>query len=43
MYDERSPSAFCIRHDPLLDPLHDHPVFRDVLRRLAFPAQTIRS
>jgi tetratricopeptide (TPR) repeat protein len=40
MYDERSPSAFCVRHDPLLDPLHEHPVFRDVLRRLAFPPLT---
>ena len=38
MYDERSPSAFCVRHDPLLDPVREHPVFRDVLRRLAFPA-----
>ncbi len=43
MYDERSPSAFCIRHDPLLDPLHGHPVFRDVLRRLAFPPLKSRS
>jgi TolB-like protein/Tfp pilus assembly protein PilF len=38
MYDERSPSAFCVRHDPLLDPLREHPVFREVVRRLAFPA-----
>ncbi|MGH7471622.1 MAG: BTAD domain-containing putative transcriptional regulator [Longimicrobiales bacterium] len=38
MYDERSPSAFCIRHDPLLEPLRAHPVFREVERRLAFPA-----
>jgi tetratricopeptide (TPR) repeat protein len=37
MYDERSPSAFCIRHDPLLDPLREHAVFRDIVRRLAFP------
>jgi TolB-like protein/Tfp pilus assembly protein PilF len=43
MYDERSPSAFCVRHDPLLDPLHEHPVFRDVLRRLAFPPLKSRS
>lgn len=43
MYDERSPSAFCICHDPLLDPLHEHPVFRDVLRRLAFPPLKSRS
>ncbi|HJU75096.1 MAG TPA: BTAD domain-containing putative transcriptional regulator, partial [Gemmatimonadaceae bacterium] len=38
MYDERSPSAFCIAHDPLLDGLRDEPRFRDVLRRLAFPS-----
>ncbi|MCI0432732.1 MAG: hypothetical protein L0271_03660 [Gemmatimonadetes bacterium] len=37
MYDERSPSAFCIRHDPLLEPLRTHPLFSDVIRRLAFP------
>ncbi|MGH7709723.1 MAG: hypothetical protein ACREOG_00470, partial [Gemmatimonadaceae bacterium] len=37
MYDERSPSAFCIAHDPLLDGLRDEPRFRDVVRRLAFP------
>jgi TolB-like protein/Tfp pilus assembly protein PilF len=38
MYDERSPSAFCIRHDPLLEPLRNHTVFRHIIRRLAFPA-----
>ena len=37
MYDERSPSAFCIARDPLLDDLRDEPRFRDVVRRLAFP------
>jgi hypothetical protein len=37
MYDERSPSAFCVRFDPLLQPLREHAVFRDVIRRLAFP------
>ncbi|MGH7696731.1 MAG: BTAD domain-containing putative transcriptional regulator [Gemmatimonadaceae bacterium] len=37
MYDERSPSAFCIAHDPLLDDLRDEPRFREVVRRLAFP------
>lgn len=37
MYDERSPSAFCIAYDPLLDPLRDEPRFRDLIRRLAFP------
>lgn len=38
MYEERSPSAFCIAHDPLLDPLRDEPRFRDLVRRLAFPS-----
>ena len=38
MYDERSPSAFCIAHDTLLEPLRDEPSFRDLIRRLAFPA-----
>ena len=38
MYDERSPSAFCIGRDPLLDPLRGDPRFRDIVRRLAFPS-----
>ncbi|HSJ65835.1 MAG TPA: BTAD domain-containing putative transcriptional regulator [Gemmatimonadaceae bacterium] len=38
MYDERSPSAFCIARDPLLEPLREDPRFRDILRRLAFPS-----
>lgn len=42
MYDERSPSAFCIAHDPLLDELRDEPRFREVMRRLAFPAVASR-
>ena len=37
MYDERSPSAFCIRHDPLLDGLRSDARFRNIERRLAFP------
>jgi len=39
MYDERSPSAFCIRFDPMLDPLRSDPRFMDIERRLAFPRQ----
>jgi tetratricopeptide (TPR) repeat protein len=37
MYDERSPSAFCIRRDPLLDPLREDPRFLEISRRLGFP------
>jgi DNA-binding SARP family transcriptional activator/tetratricopeptide (TPR) repeat protein len=37
MYDERSPSAFCIRRDPLLDPIRRDARFREIERRLGFP------
>lgn len=40
MYEERSPSAFCIGQDPFLDPLREHEEFRHVVRRLAFPMNT---
>jgi len=36
-YDQRSPSAFCLLTEPLLDPARGEPVFREVMRRLAFP------
>jgi TolB-like protein len=37
MYDERSPSAFCVKEDPLLDSLRSLPKFHGVVQRLAFP------
>jgi DNA-binding SARP family transcriptional activator/cytochrome c-type biogenesis protein CcmH/NrfG len=43
MYDERSPSAFCVAHDSLHDDLRAEPGFRDVLRRLAFPVSASRA
>lgn len=39
MYDEHSPSAFCVRCDPLLDRVRGQPAFQNVLRRLAFPSR----
>jgi hypothetical protein len=38
-YDDRSPSAFCLLTEPLLDPARDEPAFREVIRRLAFPSR----
>jgi hypothetical protein len=38
-YHRRSPSAFCLLTEPLLDPAREEPGFREVIRRLAFPSR----
>jgi TolB-like protein/Tfp pilus assembly protein PilF len=36
--ERRSPSAFCVKTEPMFAPLHAHPEYRAILERLAFPA-----
>jgi TolB-like protein/Tfp pilus assembly protein PilF len=36
--ERRSPSAFCVKTEPLFEPLHTHPEYQAIVRKLAYPS-----